>query len=387
MRAVVMRAIAGLGARRARLIPKAGVFVILITTMLAWSGSRGNVAPRAAEPRAELVNVPGRTHGAAGETTSAAGDTTSVAGDAGARFVLDDTLFGRSGAMRVRLLAPEEAERVPGLRATFGDAIRSPGVLGFATADDPEAFSFITLRPWREKRGELVGDYRMGWWPSERGVIRANYENPEGFVEVTPENASLRLSTHFRLGDFVTHDRRDVWPKYVVLREALLDKLELVLADLATHGVEARRVVVLSGFRSPDHNDRVEGAAQASRHQYGDAADLIIDDDGDGRMDDINRDGRVDLTDTDAILRAVERVERTYPELVGGLGLYHAMGPSGPFAHIDVRGTRARWVDRGTRRASRTREAWSARSGVAVPAKRIRGCAADGESAVLCVRG
>ena len=44
------------------------------------------------------------------------------------------------------------------------------------------------------------------------------------------------------------------------------------------------------------------------------------------------------------ILDAVERVEARYPELVGGTGLYAYSGRSGPFAHIDVRGTRARWV-------------------------------------------
>jgi hypothetical protein len=41
----------------------------------------------------------------------------------------------------------------------------------------------------------------------------------------------------------------------------------------------------------------------------------------------------------------VEQVERQHPDLVGGLGLYRAMGPSGPFAHIDVRGTKARWTN------------------------------------------
>jgi hypothetical protein len=111
--------------------------------------------------------------------------------------------------------------------------------------------------------------------------------------------------------------------------------------------------VVLSGFRTPQYNARVsfEGAAYASRHQYGDAADVIIDANRDGRMDDLNRDGVVDFMDTDVINRAVEKVEREHPVLVGGLGLYHAMGPSGPFAHIDVRGTRARWSNDGTRRA------------------------------------
>ena len=102
---------------------------------------------------------------------------------------------------------------------------------------------------------------------------------------------------------------------------------------------------MLSGFRAPYYNERIvaEGAARASRHQYGDAADVIIDANGDGRMDDLNGDGRLDLSDTQVILRAVERVEKAHPSLVGGLGLYHAMGTRGPFAHIDVRGTSARW--------------------------------------------
>ena len=176
-------------------------------------------------------------------------------------------------------------------------------------------------------------------------MMGRKYWNPDGFIEVTPATAGLRLSEHFVLADFLTHDQRDVWPKYVVLQEPLIDKLELVLADLAAHGVATDRVRILSGFRAPYYNDRIvaEGAARASRHQYGDAADVIIDANGDGRMDDLNRDGRLDLSDTQVILRSVERVEKAHPSLVGGLGLYHAMGTSGPFAHIDVRGSSARW--------------------------------------------
>jgi uncharacterized protein YcbK (DUF882 family) len=207
------------------------------------------------------------------------------------------------------------------------------------------AFSFIVLRPFAEKRGDVLHGYRLGKWPSERWMMGRKYWNPDGFIEVTPANAALPLSAHFTLGDFLTHDQRDVWPKYVVLEELLIDKLELVLTDLAAHGVPTDQVRVLSGFRAPYYNDRIvsEGAARASRHQYGDAADVIVDANGDGRMDDLNRDGRLDLRDTQVILRAVERVERKYPSLVGGLGLYHAMGTSGPFAHVDVRGTSARW--------------------------------------------
>jgi hypothetical protein len=61
-------------------------------------------------------------------------------------------------------------------------------------------------------------------------------------------------------------------------------------------------------------------------------------------MSDLNGDKRVNFADVKMILDAVERVEARYPELVGGTGLYAYSGRSGPFAHIDVRGVRARWV-------------------------------------------
>ena len=89
---------------------------------------------------------------------------------------------------------------------------------------------------------------------------------------------------------------------------------------------------------------RGEGSARDSRHQFGDAADVFIDADGNGKMSDLNGDGKVNFADVKLILDAVERVEARYPELVGGTGLYAYSGRSGPFAHIDVRGTRARWV-------------------------------------------
>ena len=51
----------------------------------------------------------------------------------------------------------------------------------------------------------------------------------------------LMVSTHLRLGDFLTHDAQaDVWPKYVALNPRLLDKLELVLAKIGAHAHLAR---------------------------------------------------------------------------------------------------------------------------------------------------
>jgi hypothetical protein len=76
---------------------------------------------------------------------------------------------------------------------------------------------------------------------------------------------------------------------------------------------------------------------------FGDAADVFVDNDGDGRMDDLNHDGRVDHRDARVILDAAERVEGLHPELRGGVGVYRATSSHGPFAHVDVRGWRARW--------------------------------------------
>jgi hypothetical protein len=77
---------------------------------------------------------------------------------------------------------------------------------------------------------------------------------------------------------------------------------------------------------------------------YGDAIDFYIDNDRDGRMDDLNGDGRVDLADLRIVVQAAERVERRFPELVGGIGVYPPRrGAHSGFIHIDARGTRARW--------------------------------------------
>jgi hypothetical protein len=76
---------------------------------------------------------------------------------------------------------------------------------------------------------------------------------------------------------------------------------------------------------------------------YGDAADIWIDGDRDGYIDDLNGDGIHDIRDAAILLRAVERVEQRYPELTGGAGLYESSDDHGPYVHVDVRGSRARW--------------------------------------------
>jgi len=64
-------------------------------------------------------------------------------------------------------------------------------------------------------------------------VWKQNGHDPSGFIEVTQANADTKLSEHFKLRDFLTHDQPNVWPKYVVIELRNVDKLELVLAEIA----------------------------------------------------------------------------------------------------------------------------------------------------------
>jgi len=215
---------------------------------------------------------------------------------------------------------------------------------------DVADFSVITLTPISERRRGRIGLYYIGTWPTERGRRRPGYVTPSGFIEVTEETRDTPVSDHFSLGDFLTHGQETVWPKYLVLDLRLVDKLELVLLDLQELGYATNGVHVMSGFRTPQYNTsggNPAGRASLSRHMYGDASDIFIDNDGNGWMDDLNRDGKVNIEDSEVILAAVERVEREHPGLVGGAGVYPAESGHGPFIHIDVRGYRARWVGTG----------------------------------------
>ena len=258
-----------------------------------------------------------------------------------------DSLVGLSGMLRVKLISDLRILEVGPLARLFGAPVKEPGVYRVADTVAKRPFALITLLPFTAKTGSRVGSYLVGSWPGERRAPRSPaYVNPAGFIEVTPENQNTQVSEHFRLRDFLTKDQQNVWPKYLVLREPLVDKLELIIQDLAKRGISVKRMTVMSGFRTPQYNQKgvgTGGRATDSRHQFGDAADVFVDNDGNGRMDDLNRDGRVDHRDAQVILDAAERIERAHPTLVGGGGLYRATRAHGPFAHIDVRGSRARW--------------------------------------------
>jgi uncharacterized protein YcbK (DUF882 family) len=200
--------------------------------------------------------------------------------------------------------------------------------------------TLAVMVPFEDKIGSTLNGYHIGTYIAER---LEHHEHPSGFIEVREADMALNVTAHLRLGDFINHDQADVWPKYVALNPRLLDKLELVLAKIGSRAQISRAVDeppelafdVHSGFRTPAHNGGVWRSARDSRHEYGDAADVTIDADGDGR---------ITMRDELLVARAVEQVESEHPELVGGLGLYTSWHYRTPYVHIDARGKRSRWT-------------------------------------------
>jgi uncharacterized protein YcbK (DUF882 family) len=100
----------------------------------------------------------------------------------------------------------------------------------------------------------------------------------------------------------------------------------------------------MSGFRTPAYNTAIDNV-RYSRHQWGGAADIFIDEDRDGVMDDLNGDGKVTGADADFLYDLFDSLQERdeYVGFIGGLGRYGATANHGPFVHVDARGFKARW--------------------------------------------
>jgi len=194
-----------------------------------------------------------------------------------------------------------------------------------------------------DRNGWLNG-YRIDKYPDKPLKGLDIYLPPDGFVEVTPENFNTAVSPNFILGEFVAK-QASAYPKYLLLRSSLLLKLENVLAALNQSGHPTEDFVIMSGYRTPFYN-RAIGNVPYSRHVWGGAADIYIDHSpADGRMDDLNGDGKVNRSDAVWLANFINdmSVRGTFGPRIGGLGVYGATSAHGPYVHVDVRGTRARW--------------------------------------------
>ena len=189
-----------------------------------------------------------------------------------------------------------------------------------------------------------INGYRVGQYQRTPLHGQPAYAMPGGLIEVTRANLGTWVSPHFRLAQFVGKQESD-YPKYLVLRTRLLLKLEAVLEELRERGIDADTLFVMSGYRTPFYNASIGNRTKYSRHSYGDAADVFVDLDDDGRMDDITGDGKADLGDALLIYGMVEELARDtwFEPFEGGLGIYPPNPRFGPMVHLDTRGTKTRW--------------------------------------------
>lgn len=241
-----------------------------------------------------------------------------------------------------------------------GDAVRRGGhAWRYRAPDRPGAMTRLT---WREGRRtatlqifvmrpfDAVADTSLNGYDIGRYVSRPYkglelYTPPRGLIEVTPDLLDLHVSPNFRLKEFLCKQPGG-YPRYLLLRTRLLLKLEYLLARAREAGLTRRPFTIMSGYRTPRYNSAIGNRTIYSRHLYGGAADIFIDDaPRDGVMDDLNGDGRIDLADATVLYDLVvgQVGSPAYRPYLGGLARYPARGGHGPFLHVDVRGVLTRW--------------------------------------------
>ncbi len=248
---------------------------------------------------------------------------------AGAKFALDGRPVDPAAA-------PLTAPGTPGLAVLEIENV--------ATGETARLHVFVMVPAKQVGKDGRLNGYRIGAYPATplRGLDI--YLPPLGFVEVTEDNRDVAVSPNFTLGEFLAKQESG-WPKYLVLRSSLLLKLENILATLNRSGRPTGDFVIMSGYRTPFYN-RAIGNVQYSRHVWGGAADFYIDEaPADGIMDDLNGDGRVNKDDARWLAKFIDEMSRRgeFGPRIGGIGVYGSTSAHGPFVHVDVRGTRARW--------------------------------------------
>ncbi|MFC2174186.1 magnesium/cobalt transporter CorA [Acidobacteriota bacterium] len=214
------------------------------------------------------------------------------------------------------------------------------------TAEVMELNAFVIV-PYSALKGEYLNNYRVGAYPAIPYRNLPAYKPPAGFVEVTDDNADTLVSPHFTLKQFLCKQKGE-YPKYMVLLEKLLLKLEFILEKTNEQGISCRTFTVMSGYRTPYYNRKI-GNVKYSRHMWGGAADIFVDESPkDGMMDDLNKDGVIDYRDASVLYDIIDGLygKRFYAPFIGGLGRYKKTSDHGPFVHVDVRGFRARWGEK-----------------------------------------
>lgn len=254
-----------------------------------------------------------------------------------------ETVFSRPG-QSYRLSADAGAfKEVTSGRWTW-TAPEQPGVYELQIDGPFERMQINAFVKTRFENGnQTLKGYTIGAYQKKPLRKNPKFNPPEGLIEVNEETAGIRVSPHFTLGAFASHQAGD--PKFLLLDERLILKLEMLLEEVRKQGIEASTFTIMSAYRTPWYNQKIGNKTKYSLHLYGRAADIFIDEDKDGKMDDLNQDGKINSADAKVLYDIAEAMDQEvwYQPFIGGLGLYGPKPHRGPFVHVDVRGYAARW--------------------------------------------
>lgn len=93
------------------------------------------------------------------------------------------------------------------------------------------------------EKGRLNGCY-IGHYPEIPYNYSHKYKNPAGFIEMTEQNQDEWVAPHFQLKQFICKQSGG-FPKYIILEERLLLKLELILETLNARGIYSKTLTII----------------------------------------------------------------------------------------------------------------------------------------------
>ena len=196
----------------------------------------------------------------------------------------------------------------------------------------------IVKKPFNANNKQL-NNYQIGLYPAPyKGYTQ--YSAPNGFIEIFKKDLTRQLTPHVQVKNVICKQVSG-FPKYLYINNDGLMMLEELLTFVQSEGIKVSKFAFISGYRTPHYNRSI-GNGKHSRHQYGDAFDLYIDENGDGRMDDLNGDGKLTIADVDVLYKVFEKFQKQ-SRYNGGIGRYKPASHHGGFVHIDNRGFTARW--------------------------------------------
>jgi len=253
----------------------------------------------------------------------------------------------------VEIEAPEGAS----ISVSAGDVSEEGGKIIWTAPDSPGLedmtishngqqvrVNLFVLTPFRNGVEDTLNGYRIGKY-AQPWRNMSSYAVPRGFIDLTAMSEDLRVSPNFKLGQFRCKQQLGHEPTYLLVRPEMLVKLEIILEAANEKGWEADTFFVMSGYRTPFYNAAIGNTTTSSRHLYGDAADIYIDQDRDGQMDDLDGNGRIEKADAYVLVALIDDLAaKNDPRWVpGGGSAYGANAAHGPFVHVDTRGYKARW--------------------------------------------